>query len=96
MDVEGKVRQMGIDQMVNDAQNVAGTTALFSIVVNLFSIVFVWYILQEIKLDVFFKFPRSPKARMFQVVLAIVIGHGFASFILDYWNWTKYLQYFVE
>ncbi|MGO4110659.1 DUF1146 family protein [Paenibacillus sp. YAF4_2] len=87
---------MGIDQMVSDAQNATGTLALFSIVVNLFSIVFVWFILQEIKLDMFFKFPRSPKARMFQVILAVVIGHGFAGFILDYWNWTKLLRYFVE
>lgn len=84
------------ERMLSDLQSATATTGLFSIVVTLLSIVFVWYILQEVKLDVFFKFPRSPKARMLQMVIAVVLGHLFAGFILDYWNWSMMLKTFVE
>lgn len=43
-----------------------------------------------------FAFPRSPKARMLQAVIAVILGHAFASFILDYWSWTTMLKSFVE
>ncbi|WP_229724936.1 DUF1146 family protein [Paenibacillus abyssi] len=69
---------------------------LMSIVVTLLSITFAWYVIQEIKLDAFVKRPRSRQARMLQVLLAIVLGHGFASFILDYLQWSSMLRWFVE
>ncbi|MFF2481305.1 DUF1146 family protein [Paenibacillus sp. NPDC058071] len=87
---------METDQIWRNIAMTSGMTGLFSIVVTLLCIILVWYILQEIKLDVFFKFPRSPKARLFQVILAIVIGHGLASFVLDYWSWTVLLRGFIE
>ncbi|MFC4777858.1 DUF1146 family protein [Paenibacillus sp. GCM10023252] len=74
----------------------SGVSGLLSIVTAILSILFIWVLLQEFKLDVFFRHPRSPKARMFQVVLAIVIGHALARFILDYWEWSVMLRNFVE
>ncbi|WP_246070752.1 DUF1146 family protein [Paenibacillus kobensis] len=69
---------------------------LLSIVVVLLSIILAWMALQELKLESFLKHPRGPKARMLLVVLAVVIGHSFASFILDYFEWTRMLRAFVE
>ncbi|GFN32690.1 DUF1146 family protein [Paenibacillus xylaniclasticus] len=69
---------------------------LLSIVVVLLSIILAWTVLQELKLDAFLRHPRAPKARLLLIVLAVVIGHSFASFILDYFEWTRMLSGFVE
>ncbi|GGG84880.1 DUF1146 family protein [Paenibacillus radicis (ex Gao et al. 2016)] len=87
---------MGTEQMARDIATTTGVTGLFSIVVTIISIIFVWYILQEVKMDTFFKSPRSPKARMVQILIAVVLGHAFAGFILDYWSWSVMLRSFVE
>ncbi|MUT65058.1 DUF1146 family protein [Paenibacillus sp. NEAU-GSW1] len=87
---------MNTDQWANDIAMTTGVTGLFSIVVTLVSIVFVWFLLQEVKMDTFFKFPRNTKAKMLQVVIAVVLGHWFAKFILDYWSWSVMLRSFVE
>ncbi|MFX3634085.1 MAG: DUF1146 family protein [Candidatus Pristimantibacillus sp.] len=84
------------EQMLNEIQTTAAMAGLFPIIVTLLSIILVWFIMQEIKWEIFFKFPRSAKSRMFQVVISVVIGHSFASFIIDYWNWSTMLKYFVE
>ncbi|XEC95337.1 DUF1146 family protein [Paenibacillus tarimensis] len=73
-----------------------GINGLLSIVVTLLSMTFTWYVIQEVKLDVFVKRPRSPQAKMLQVLLTIVLGHGFARFILDYLQWASMLKWFVE
>ncbi|ALS26052.1 DUF1146 domain-containing protein [Paenibacillus cisolokensis] len=83
---------MDIDRI----HTLTGMTGLLSIVVVLFSIVLAWTVLQELKLDVFMRRPKGPKARILQVMLAIVLGHAFASFILDYWHWSNMLRGFVE
>ncbi|RXZ83444.1 DUF1146 domain-containing protein [Paenibacillaceae bacterium] len=76
--------------------NAAGMSGLLSIVVTLLSITFAWYIIQEIKMDSFVKRPKSPQARMLQLLLSVVLGHGFARFILDYMDWTRMLRWLVE
>ncbi|MHA6481363.1 DUF1146 domain-containing protein [Paenibacillus sp. strain BS8-2] len=73
-----------------------GIAGLFSIVVELLSIFLAWFLLQEVKWETFFQFPRRPKARMLQVVLAVAIGHLFAGFILQYWGYSIMLRSFVE
>lgn len=88
---------MNVDNdLYNDIQTSAGVTGLFSIVIVLLSIIFVWMLLQEVKWDTFFRFPRSPKARLFQVLMAIILGNLFAKFILEYWGYTVMLKSFVE
>ncbi|SDX27489.1 DUF1146 family protein [Paenibacillus sp. CF384] len=74
----------------------AGVHALISIVVELFSIAMAWIVLQELKFDTILKRPRSSQARILQIMLAIVLGHGFAGFVLDYWNWSGLLRGIVE
>ncbi|MNZ88077.1 hypothetical protein D3C78_1069590 [compost metagenome] len=80
----------------NNVQMYTGMTGLFSIIIVILSIIFVWVVLQEVKWETFFRFPRSPKARMFQVICAIIIGHLLAKFILEYWGYTVLLKSFVE
>jgi uncharacterized integral membrane protein (TIGR02327 family) len=80
--------------------NAMGTTiamsGLFHIVITLFSIYFAWILVQQVKWDVFLKQPSSRQAKLVQVVLSIIIGHAFAGFILDYFNWSQMLKSFVE
>ena len=73
-----------------------GVSGLLAIIVTLLSIYLAWVVLQELKLDMLLKQPKSPRGRMLQIMLAILIGHGFASFILDYWQWSQMLGAFVE
>ncbi|WP_027094293.1 DUF1146 family protein [Cohnella thermotolerans] len=71
----------------------AGWNALFSMFVTLGLIVVVWVLLREIRWDKIFLHPLSPGARLLQLLLAIVIGHQLARFVLDYWNWTASLKW---
>lgn len=73
-----------------------GINGLIAIAITLLSIIFAWYVVQELKLEAFVKRPRSPQARMLQVLLAVVLGHGFSSFLLDYLEWFDKLRWFVE
>lgn len=73
-----------------------GVAGLFSIVVELLSIFFAWILLQEVKWETFFQYPRRPKARMLQIVIAVALGHLFAGFILQYWGYSVMLRSFVE
>jgi uncharacterized integral membrane protein (TIGR02327 family) len=74
----------------------AGIHALMSIVIELFSIALAWIVIQELKWDSIVKRPRGPQTRMLQIVVSIVLGHGFASFVLAYWNWSSLLKGIVE
>lgn len=88
---------MNVDnELYNDLQTYTGMTGLFSIVIVILSIIFVWVVLQEVKWDIFFRFPRSPKARLFQVIVAVIMGNLLAKFILEYWGYTVLLKSFVE
>ncbi|MDF2724369.1 MAG: hypothetical protein K0Q59_4044 [Paenibacillus sp.] len=88
---------MDVDNdLFQNMQTATGLTGLFSIVIVILSIILVWFVLQEVKWDTFFRFPRSPKARLFQVIMAIIIGHLLAKFILEYWGYTVLLKSFVE
>lgn len=83
-------------EVFDQARTMIGVTGLFSIIVILLSIMLMWTLLQEVKWETFFKYPRNAKARLFQVVLAVVLGHLFADFILEYWGFTTMLRSFVE
>lgn len=73
-----------------------GFVGLFSIIVVLLSVLFIWILLSEVKWEAFLKNPHSPKARMLQIIIAIVLGYLFAGFILQYFGFSTMLQDFVE
>ncbi|BBH23872.1 hypothetical protein Back11_52170 [Paenibacillus baekrokdamisoli] len=74
----------------------AGQHALVSIIIELLCITLAWYVLQELKLDLFMRRARSLQARLLQVMLAVVLGHLFAGFVIDYWEWSNLLRGLVE
>jgi|GEM_PF-364325 Predicted membrane protein len=84
------------DSLIQGMRNEAGLTGLIAITVTLLSILFVWMLLQEVKWDRIFQYPRRPKARMLQVLLAVVLGNGFAQFLLKYWDYTVLLRGLAE
>lgn len=84
------------DDLMEEMFTMTGLTGLFSITVEILSILLVWMLLREVKWDKIVRFPQSAKARMLQLLLAVCIGHMFAQFILQYWNYTLMLKSFVE
>jgi len=84
------------EDLMNQMFTMTGLTGLFSITVEVLSIIFVWILLREVKWEAFLRSPLSPKARMLQVLVAVGLGHLFAQFILQYWGYTGMLKSFVE
>ncbi|MBN2980708.1 MULTISPECIES: DUF1146 family protein [Cohnella] len=70
-----------------------GLDSLFAIVVTLGMIAVSWFLLQEVKWEAWFRHPRSPRARVLQLIIAVVVGHSLARFVLDYWGWTESLKW---
>jgi len=73
-----------------------GVQGIYSIVIVILSIMFVWSLLNQVRWDKILKEPLSPKSRMLRVVIAVIIGYTFASFLLEYWGYTIMLRFFTE
>lgn len=69
---------------------------IFSIFVTLGCIVLAWVLLQEVRYDRFMRHPQSPRARLLQLMIAIVMGRLAAGFILDYWHWTGSIRWLFQ
>jgi uncharacterized integral membrane protein (TIGR02327 family) len=70
-----------------------GWNGLFSIFVTLGCVVVAWIVLQEINFDRIVRHPRSSRARVLQLLIAIGLGHLTARFVLDYWTWVGTLRW---
>ncbi|MEK3883763.1 DUF1146 domain-containing protein [Paenibacillus sp. PL2-23] len=84
------------DEVMEQMFRMTGLTGLFSITVEIMSILLVWMLMREVKWEAFLRHPLSPKSRMLQLVAAVGLGHLFAQFILQYWDYTVMLKSFVE
>ncbi|MHA7967114.1 DUF1146 family protein [Paenibacillus sp. CAU 1782] len=73
-----------------------GVSGLFAITVELLAIVLSWVLIKEVKWEAIFRHPRNARARMCQVLIAIVFGHAIAQFFLQYMDYTAMLRNFVE
>ncbi|MGI6127610.1 MAG: DUF1146 family protein [Planifilum sp.] len=69
-----------------------GFTALINIVLTLAGIGFSWWLLMNVRLDLFMRDPKGPQAKALLVVLSIVLGHGLATFVSDYLGWSRLLS----
>ncbi|REE91468.1 putative integral membrane protein (TIGR02327 family) [Paenibacillus taihuensis] len=78
--------------MMDQLAATASMYAIINIFVEICSIALAWFAIQELKLDAILKRPRSAQARLLQIMLAIVLGHAFARFVLDYWGWSVSLK----
>jgi len=74
----------------------ASLYGLLRIVMELLSIVLAWYVMQDVRFDIFMRQPKGPRARILQVMLAVIIGHLFSNFIFSYWQWSSGLKGLVE
>ncbi len=81
-------------EMLQDGlSRAAGSSSLVSMIVSLLCVVLSWWALQNLKLDLFIRYPKSPQGRLLHLLLAIVLGHFVAGFFLDYLSWSGMLRY---
>jgi len=69
-----------------------GVYGILSLLVALGCIILAWWALQNLKLDLIIRHPQSPQGKMLHVLLAIVLGHFVANFVLDYIGWSQLLR----
>jgi uncharacterized integral membrane protein (TIGR02327 family) len=69
-----------------------GVTALVNIILSLVSIAFSWWALTNLRLDVFMRQPKSVQAKALMILLSVVLGHGLASFLIDYMGWSRLIS----
>ena len=70
-----------------------GGCGLVSMVVSLLCVVLSWWALQNLKLDLIIRYPKSPQSRLLHLLLAIVLGHFVAGFLLDYLGWSTQIRH---
>lgn len=70
-----------------------GTSGIVSLIVSLLSVVLSWWALQNLKLDLVIRYPKSPQGRLLHLLLSIVLGRFVAGFFLDYLTWSGMIRY---
>lgn len=81
------------ERLSTTVSSTIGTSGLISMIVSLLCVVISWWALQNLKLDLVIRYPKSPQGRLLHLLLAIVLGHFVAGFILDYLNWSSQIRY---
>ncbi|WP_054942292.1 DUF1146 family protein [Paenibacillus ihuae] len=82
-----------MDQMLyDDLSSAISTSGLVSMIVSLLCVVLSWWALQNLKLDLIIRYPKSPQGRLLHLLLAIVLGHFVAGFLLDYLSWSGQIR----
>jgi uncharacterized integral membrane protein (TIGR02327 family) len=70
--------------------------SLVNIVISLICITISWWVLLNVRLDLFLRDPRNIQAKALHIVLAIVLGHGLATFIIHYSDWSRAISLFFN
>ncbi|MEK3790835.1 DUF1146 family protein [Paenibacillus sp. FSL R7-0204] len=65
-----------------------GTSNMISMIISLICVALSWWALQNLKLDLVIRYPKSPQGRLLHLLLAIVLGHFVSGFLLDYLGWS--------
>ncbi|WNS42632.1 DUF1146 family protein [Paenibacillus sp. MMS20-IR301] len=71
-----------------DLPGAIGSSSMISMVISLICVALSWWALQNLKLDLLIRYPKSPQGRLLHLLLAIVLGHFVAGFLLDYLGWS--------
>ncbi|OAB47677.1 DUF1146 family protein [Paenibacillus antarcticus] len=82
-----------MNEGLNTVSGAVSVSGLVSIVVSLFCIWLSWWALQNLKLDLVIRNPQGTQGKLLQVLLAIVLGHFVAGFLLDYLTWSQMIRY---
>ncbi|MFS0872228.1 DUF1146 family protein [Paenibacillus xylanilyticus] len=83
---------MDID-LTNQLNQSLSTNGLVSIIVSLLCIALAWWALQNLKLDLIIRQPKGAQGRLLHLLLAIILGHAVAGFVIDYLSWTQMLRH---
>lgn len=52
-----------------------------------------WWALQAFRFDIFVREPKRMKAKVLQLLFAVVLGYQLAKFLLDYAYYTSLLKW---
>jgi uncharacterized integral membrane protein (TIGR02327 family) len=74
-----------------DGATQLSVTGLVNILLSLICIVFVWWILQGVRLEAVMRQGRTAQARALMILLSIVLGHLLARFLIDYLDWSRWM-----
>lgn len=80
-------------EMRDTFQEMAGISGLTAIIVSLICIGLSWWAMQNVKWDLFIRHPRGAQGKLLQLLLAVIIGHFVAAFVIDYLRYTIMLRY---
>lgn len=69
------------DILSGGLSSAVGTSSMVSMIVSLLSVVLSWWALQNLKLDLVIRYPKSPQGRLLHLLLAIVLGRFVAGFL---------------
>lgn len=67
-------------------------SAVVNIVVSILCIGVSWWALQAFRFDLFVKHHESGQAKLLHIILSIFVGHGVASFFMEYLGWSLMLK----
>lgn len=79
-------------RLSDEMSSTIGSSSLVSMIVSLLCVVLSWWALQNLKLDLVIRYPKSPQGRLLHLLLAIVLGHFVAGFLLDYLGWSVQIR----
>ncbi|PYE50683.1 DUF1146 domain-containing protein [Paenibacillus barcinonensis] len=81
-----------VNDLANQVNQTLSTNSLISMLVSLLCIAISWWALQNLKLDLVIRQPRGAQGRLLHLLLAIILGHAVAGFVIDYLSWTQMLK----
>lgn len=67
-------------------------SSLGYIILTLCAIGLSWWALQQVRLDLFVKNPKSAQVKVLQIFLSIALGYEVSRFLIDYFNWSALLK----
>lgn len=72
-----------------------GAQAIAYLIVLLACILLAWWALTAFRLDAFLREPKSLRARMLQLIIAVVIGYNLAKFLMDYAHFASLMRWIL-
>lgn len=82
-----------MSRTLSDIAIETGSQAIAYMIVILASILLTWWALQAFRFDIFLREPRSFKARVLQLIIAVVIGYNLARFLMDYTHFASLMRW---
>ncbi|PTX62530.1 putative integral membrane protein (TIGR02327 family) [Melghirimyces profundicolus] len=64
-------------------------SSLINILLSLACIALSWWVLLNLRLDLFLRDPKGVQAKVLYILLSIIFGHNLASFLIDYMGWSR-------